>query len=236
MKVAIVDDSKEMLEIIRTCVIDNGENIVCECNTFQKARVLLDKMAAGQKYDLYFLDIKISDLNGIELAKKIRELQSSAYIVFLTSYTEFALESYDLKIRAYHYIMKDNMKETIPKVLIAIYKDLEEEKEDYYIIQNKFRYEKVKNKDIMYIYKENKNSVFVTQNGICKERKALSKVIKLLGRPEFLFVDPGRIVNIRYIRRIEGNTVYLTDETRIYASQTGIKKLKKEISNYWRDI
>lgn len=236
MKVAIVDDSEEMLEMICKYIINSGENIEYECFVFQKPKCLLDRMGDGQKYDIYFVDIKIPEISGIELAKRIRKLQSSAYIVFITSYTNFVLTSYDVKIKAYHYIMKDNMQEKIPEVLQAIHEELEETREDYYIIQNKLHYEKIKIMDIMYIYKQDKNSIFVTREGICKERKALGKVMKSLGKPEFLFIDSGRIVNIRYIRKIEGDTIVLMDGSGLYASRANIKRMKNGISDYWRGI
>lgn len=233
MKIAIVDDNVEMLEIIRTCIMENNEYIVEECNIFQKSQWLLDGISEGYQYDVYFLDIEMPEINGLELAKKIRQIQSSAYIVFITSHADYALTSYDIKIKAYQYVMKDNILKRLPEVLLAISSELKENKNDYYIIQNKLHYEKIKVLDIMYIYKESKNSIFVTRDGICRERKALNKVMKSLGKPEFLFIDPGRIVNIKYIRRIEGDTIVLMDGTGLYASRANMRKVKDGISNYW---
>lgn len=218
------------------CVINNKENIECECSLFQDAYGLLDEVECGRQYDVYFLDIEMPEIRGLELAKRVRKLQNNAYIVFVTAYAEFALKSYDIEIKTYQYVLKDEMKEKIPGILHEISYELEDKKEDFYIIQNERHYEKLKVTEIIYIYKETKNSVFVMPEGTYKERKALKKVLKVLDKPEFVFVDSGRVVNIRYIRRIESDVIYLMNGLELYASHTSIKRLKRQINNYWRNL
>lgn len=236
MKAAVVDDSEEMLEIICKYVVDNREGIFCECTSFKSSQKLLDVLDGRRQFDIYFLDIEMPGIGGLELAREIRRIHSSAYIVFITSHTNFVLTSYDLSIKAYHYIMKDRMEEKIAEVIKAIADETEEKKEDFYIIQNKLRYEKLKITDIIYIYKEGKNSVFVLQSGVCRERKAMGKLMKQLDRPEFILIDSGRAANIRYIRRIEGNIIFLTNGAQLYVSSSNMRKVKSKISCYWRDI
>lgn len=236
MKIAVVDDSEEMLAIICKYVVDNKEGIFCECTAFKNSQKLLDVLEGRRQFDIYFLDIEMPGMGGLELAREIRRIQSNAYIVFITSHTDFVLTSYDLSIKAYHYIMKDRMEEKIAEVIKAIADEAEEKKEDFYIIQNKLRYEKLKITDIIYIYKEGKNSVFVLRDNVCRERKALGKVMKQLDRPEFIFIDSGRAVNIRYIRRIEGNNIFLINGAELYVSSSNMRKVKSKISCYWRDI
>lgn len=234
MKIAIVDDEKEMLDIIQTVVLEMKENVVC--NVFQKAMNLLEQIEDGKQFDVYFLDVEMPQITGLDLAKHIRKVQNSAYIVFISSYEKFVLKSYDTDIKAYYYILKEQMKDKIPIVLSEISKELELRKEDYYIILNKMRYEKFKIMDIIYIYKENKNSVFVTKEGVFKERKALGIVIRDLNKAEFLFVDSGRALNIKYIKRIEKNVIFLDDEIKIYSSQINIRRLKKDMIEYWGNL
>ncbi len=236
MNVAIVDDMKEMLKIIHSYVVNNKECIVSKCDCFQKPQYLLEKVRSGKKYDLYILDIKMPEINGLDLARKIRNFHNSACIVFVTLYREYAVTSYDIQIRAFQYIMKDQIHDKLPKIVKEISKKFQNEKKDYYIIENKLRYDRFKISGIKYIYKEEKNSIFVTQEGIYKERNSLKKVMELLKRQEFIFMDSGRIVNINYIQKIEGNYIYLTDRTKFYVSRTNLRRVKSFISDYWRYI
>lgn len=236
MKVAIVDDMGEMLDIIHSYVENTKKIFIVKCDCFQKPQYLLNKIKNGQKYDLYFLDIKMEEINGLELAKEIKSLQNSAYIVFVTFYEKYAMEGYNNKIRAYQYILKNQMQEKIPKIIEEIFYEIQNNREEYYVIQNKLRYEKFKLLDIIYIYKDGKNSVFITNEGEFKERNSLKNVINNLKKPEFLFMDSGRIINIKYIQKVEGNSICLLDGTKFYVSRSNIRKIKKGISNYWRNI
>lgn len=236
MRIAIVDDNKDMLALLTECVYNTIEVDICICDSFQKIFGLLDKIENGKKYDIYFLDIEMPEMNGLELAKKIRTIQKNAYIVFITAYEKYVIQSYDVKIQTYQYILKEKVRKMLPEVLCMIETELEKEKDEYYIIQNTLHYEKIKITDIIYMYKENKNSLFVTSSGICKERKALRKVVKELNKAEFIFVDPGRVVNIRYIQRISGDKIFLVNNMELYASRVNMKKVKKAISEYWSEI
>ncbi len=233
MRIAVVDDNEEILYLIRSYIMKELDQRLDHCDIYQKALGILSNLEDGVCYDVYFLDIVMPEMNGLELAKKIRRCQENAYIVFVTAYKEYALDSYDNEIRAYQYIMKDKMQEKIPEVLRAISHELEDKKENYYIIHNKLRYEKIDVNDIVYVYKKEKNSVFVTHQKEYKDRKSIRQTLKDLGRSDFLSVDAGRIVNIHHILRIEGDTIYLDNGTNLYASMENIRKVKKEIRNYW---
>lgn len=54
--------------------------------------------------DVIFLDINISSLDGMELAKIISKFSKKPYIVFITAYKEYAIEAFD--IEAFDYILK----------------------------------------------------------------------------------------------------------------------------------
>ncbi len=113
-------------------------------------------------------------------------------------------------IKAYYYIVKNHlnhMKREISEVLAAVSAELEEKKEDFYVIQNKLRFEKIKISDIIYVFKNEKNSVFMTKNGKVLERKALRKVVQSL--------------NI--------NTILLADGTSLYGSSQSIRKVKSSL-------
>lgn len=228
-----MDDSEEMLDKIQTCVVDclGKENFKSEI--FENPLKLLDVLENNQEYDLYLLDIEMEQLNGLELAKRIRKQQRQAYIVFITSHSAFALASYSIQIKAYQYLLKTDIKEKLPAILLELQRDIEQSKTEYYVIQNQRRIERIKYGEITNIYKEGKNAVFVTANSKHYERKTLNKVMSEINRPEFLFIDKGIIVNIRQIKRIEGNEVVFFDDTKVHISRANIQTVKRRVSEYF---
>ena len=60
--------------------------------------------------------------------------------------------------------------------------------------------------------------------------------MKKVKKPEFIFMDSGRILNIKFIQKIEGDYIYLLDETKFYVSRANLRRVKKGISDYWRKL
>ena len=51
--------------------------------------------------ELLFLDIYMKELNGMETARRLRELECKVPIVFMTSSRDFAVESYEVHASGY---------------------------------------------------------------------------------------------------------------------------------------
>lgn len=71
----------------------------------------------GKHWDLYFLDIEMPEMDGFELAGKIRKEAPEAYLVFLTSHEELAAEGYNYKELSYipKSLLEDNMDRTLQR-------------------------------------------------------------------------------------------------------------------------
>lgn len=58
---------------------------------------------------IYFLDVILkSEINGMELGIKIRELDPEAALIFVTTHDELVMDTFRLKLQAADYIIKDN--------------------------------------------------------------------------------------------------------------------------------
>ena len=77
---------------------------VCRICTFPSGEAFLFAYEEDKAYDVLLLDVKMRNISGIDLARRIREEDDRAEIVFLTSYFEFAGEGYD--VDALHYLLK----------------------------------------------------------------------------------------------------------------------------------
>ena len=79
---------------------------------------LLQYLRLNQPQGIYFLDIELNqNLNGVELAKKIRELDPTGYIVFITSHLHYSPLTFKYKIAALDYIPKSlTLKEIVERM------------------------------------------------------------------------------------------------------------------------
>ena len=104
-RVVLADDEEEVLFGIRNNL--DWESYGFEvAGAFSNGRDVLDFLQT-QEVDIVITDIRMPDMSGLELGRRIQEESSGIYLVFLTAYLEYAAESYILE--AYQYILKDDM-------------------------------------------------------------------------------------------------------------------------------
>ena len=78
------------------------------------------------------LDIRLPGINGIELGRILRERGKDTKLLYLTSYAEYAAESY--LVEASQYILKESMDRRLPDILQRMISEEIEQKKDYRIV------------------------------------------------------------------------------------------------------
>lgn len=234
MNISIVDDNKNILdqELNLLKSILSKESIISEITTFTSGDSFLfaleDKM-----FDLILLDIEMPDITGIDIAKIIRKKNKNSLIIFITSHLEFAIDSYELNI--FRYIPKSRMEEKLPLALKDAIKIINLQNKNCYTIQTKTRFQKIPLNSILYIYKDGKNSVFVTEDDSIKVRKPLAAVFSEINCKEFFYIDKGVIVNLLHIIKIKDNMAVLKNNEILSVSRNHINELKSKIHMFWEE-
>ena len=117
-KIAICDDEPAHIEKIRNILLDY------ETINYSDPAALLKAVSEGARFDVLFLDIMMPQLDGISLARELREYDMDMLIVFITSKIEFIQAGYE--VRAFRYLLKEQMEDGLPK----IWRDIEKELSD----------------------------------------------------------------------------------------------------------
>jgi DNA-binding LytR/AlgR family response regulator len=90
--------------------------------------MLLWDFENGTRFDIFFLDIFMGGINGIEVAKRIRITDPYALIIFVSSSNDFYRESYALY--AFNYLIKpladDMLKEVLHRAILYLDKDIDQ--------------------------------------------------------------------------------------------------------------
>lgn len=116
MNVICVDDEKYVLQdLVQKC---QEISLIDNVSGFRKSQLALNFMKTSS-VQIAFLDIDMPDINGLEMANKIRTISPSTAIVFTTGYSEYAVEAF--KIHADGYLLKpvgkDNLEAEIKHIL-----------------------------------------------------------------------------------------------------------------------
>lgn len=112
MNIIAVDDEplvlSDLLRSIRTV------RPTCEPQPFSSAREALE-YARTSLVDVAFLDIEMPGMNGLQLAKQLKDIDPDTHIVFVTSYEQYALDAFAL--RATGYLLKPVQQENLAREL-----------------------------------------------------------------------------------------------------------------------
>uniref|UniRef100_UPI00286F9D74 response regulator n=1 Tax=Anaerosporobacter sp. TaxID=1872529 RepID=UPI00286F9D74 len=128
MNIIAVDDERILLEDLAKAIKVAIPECMLSC--FKKPSEAL-KYAQDIKIDVAFLDIEMGGMNGLVLAKKLKDIYPKINIVFTTGYSHYALESY--KVNASDYLLKPVKPEMIKNALENLRNPVER------INQNKIR-------------------------------------------------------------------------------------------------
>lgn len=101
MHIIYVDDEKPALDNFRLTVESFSD--IESLNLFQDGEEAL-KWVREQKVDVAFLDMETSGIHGLELAKRLKDIDSGIRIIFVTAHSQFALEAFG--VDAIGYVLK----------------------------------------------------------------------------------------------------------------------------------
>ena len=126
MIIYAVDDEALMLEMLCEAITEASEG--SELKAFRFSSQLLD--AAREKMcDVAFLDVEMPGMDGIELAKQLKELNREVNIIFVTGYAQYAIEA--LKLYASGFVMKPVSADAIRRELENLRFEVKPEKTIY---------------------------------------------------------------------------------------------------------
>jgi len=109
--ILVVDDEFGMREGIRRLFEAQGHRV----ETAETGRLGIDKGTA-EEFDIYFLDLKIGDIDGVEVLGAIKAQYPEAICVICTAYASIETAVETTRLGAYHYIAKPFAPEEIQLV------------------------------------------------------------------------------------------------------------------------
>lgn len=228
--VAICDDEKspaaeaaELLEKYRKA----HEGLVFKVDVFYSS---LDLLGAMEKelYDIFFLDIYIDKINGIELADDIRKKNEEAQIIFMTSSNAFYKEAF--RINAVHYLEKPILEEEFFDAMDRVCK--QEEEAHYLTFRDSGEVRRVIAEDILYIESEDHYKKIVLQEGSFLVRSTLQMLKNDLDYPFFYVMGTKSIINLKKVLKITRESVVMEDGREFSVPRGTYRSLSELILKY----
>lgn len=231
---AICDDEKFFVNKLEDKVTEfcKQKMLPFQVRSYNNSKFLLEDIEGGMIYDIFLLDIEMPSLDGLELAMEIRKYYTDAVIIFITSHQEYMEKSFELYVL--RYVSKANIGTKLELALDAAVTLLSSKTDTYYVYETAKSISRIYYKDVRFIYKNSKNTVFRLIKGEIRERKTLEQIYAIVKDYGFIYVNRGNIVNIVHIEEIVGREVIITGGDILPISDTYFSETKNKICNYWR--
>ncbi len=222
MKIAICDDEKNEISKIEDILfkIDDDYQVL----SFQKGEDLLLAALKGASFDLVFLDIYLKNENGIEVAKRLKEIFAGINIVFTTVSRDYAVEAFS--VQALHYIVKPFSEDDI----FEVFRRLGRRKELRSTLT--IRIERSINvlfqDEILKVESNGHRTIITMIDGrIFSVRKNFGEITDLLD-DSFIDIKRGVTVSMYHIAQMSSNDCTMTDGKK-YLLQRNRKQEIKDI-------
>ena len=221
MNIAIVDDNemyaKKLTEGICAWAERNGALI--QTQSFKDSVVFLAQAEIKFDYDVLVFDVSMPQIDGIELARKIRELHPFVPIIFVSDYMQFSPLGYEVNAVRYLNKAADDFTEKLDECLKYVTGLVSGFVTQAYTMHSKNSITQLPYKDILYFEARNHKIHIFTLSKEHSEWRSMSELIPEL--PDF-FVQSSRsyMVNVHHIVTILPNELVLTNNSRIPLSRT----------------
>ncbi|MBF8984019.1 response regulator transcription factor [Lutibacter sp. B2] len=236
MNIAICDDNIADLSNIVSIISDyknfHKDKHKINYTTFQSPLDLIAAMESGQQYDLMLLDILMPFMTGMETAKEIRQFNKDVKIIFFTSSTEFAVESYS--VGAYYYALKPIWKEKLFILLDKVISEMETQINISFLIKsktgltriyiNKLEFAEVIGRTILY---------HLTDGTVIKATGSMTELAKEL-LSELGFIKPHRsyIINMEHIDTLCQREIKMQSLTLVPMAKSNYGTVKLAYINF----
>jgi DNA-binding LytR/AlgR family response regulator len=201
MKIAIVEDnlidSKALEEKLR------------EFSLLQKIKLEILSYSSGEgiladwpsNFNIVFLDIQMAGLNGIEVAKKIRESNERVEIIFVTNNPQHSLMGYS--VEALDYLIKPVSSQILERVMARALRRLGNADRETLAVHNNEGYFVVNLTDIYFFEVKNRKLFIETKNGQVAYAKTLQYLEEHLPK-SFFRCHSAFLINLHAVESIQG--------------------------------
>jgi len=210
LKVLIIDDDEGM-RLVLTKIINKTEgfDLVGEAESGETGLCLVETLSPH----IVFLDVEMPGMGGVECAKRIIDMAPKTFIIFATAHEEYMSEAFE--VYASDYLIKpfkiDRILTTLERIKeIFINKDVSILKHTQYskdslaklVIKNKEGTSFIDCKDIIFIERENRNTIIHTVDEIVSSSENLSEIEERLDNSLFFRSHKSYIINLSMIYKI----------------------------------
>lgn len=162
-------------------------------------------------FDVVFMDIEMPMLNGMNAARKLREIDDEVILVFITNMQQYAAEGYS--VEAMDFILKPVQPARLTMLLDKVYRRILVKKDAELVVQHKGVVHRLFYKDILYVEISQHHLIYHKTDGRNIDFwGTLKELMSVLPPKQFFRCNSCYVVNLQYVRSVEDGFVLIGSE------------------------
>ena len=234
-KAMIVDDEAPARSELRYLLDELGQTeVVSEAASVREAVEKLKEYPC----DVMFLDVNMPEATGMQLAEALQHLKYPPAVVFVTAYSEFALDAF--KVHAIDYLIKPVETERLAQALARVREHIalhnRAQRAERIPVEKAGKKILINIDSIRYIMARDDYAYLQTDTDRYFSTVSLAQLEKRLDGHGFFRVHRGYLVNLEHVKEVEsvpGGTLLLTldgTDDKIPVSRRRVSSLKKALN------
>lgn len=201
--IAIVEDEKEYAEQLQVFLrqYEEEHNLRFKVTVFHDGVEILK--AYQPVYDLILLDIEMPEVNGMDAANQIRNMDQDVVMMFITNIASYAIRGYE--VGALDYVMKPITYYGFAMRLGRALKRVQQSVQRPILLPLSDGVKKLRIQQIYYVEVQNRILHFYTDEGEYTIRGTMQKVEESLSGHSFAKCNHWYIVNLRHVTEVRKN-------------------------------
>ena len=227
MKVAICDDERVWVDKLDRLLKEygNARHFDIFISYYNNGVSLIE---SGNSFDIVFMDFQMDGLNGIETARKIKALKPDGIIIFVSAYTNVAMDTFEVK--AYRFLAKPINKEKLFKAIDDYRAEMESD--DFLIFKTHDGTIRVKISEIVYVEALGSHSKIHTLKSDYEILINLKSIQSKLPPDRFFRCHKAYITSFLHIQAHDNTTIRYDDGSTAFISRNYLAKFRRAFEEY----
>ena len=186
-----------------------------------------------KEYSVVLMDINLPGMNGMECVKKLREIDDTVLVVFVTNLSQFAVDGYEVK--AFDFIVKPISYYNFSLKLKRALSHLSSLNNYELIISTKDKKYFININQLIYIEIRNHTIIYHLVNEEIKGSGTLKSLYTNLKKHHFAFCNQCYLVNLAFVKGIDDGYLLINNE-KIRIASSRKKSFMQELTAYIGEI
>ncbi len=228
-RIAIIEDDARDLDQILGFLshYQQEHNIAFSITSFKDPMKFLSEYRSD--YDLVFMDIELPPFNGIDVARRLRDIDPVVALVFITNMEQCAVTGYE--VDALDFVVKPINYYRFSSMMGKALRSIRRRSEKEIVIRSSSKITRLPISQIFYVEIRDHLLIYHSTQGNLEAWGKLSDLEKELLDFDFVRCSSSYLVNLRHIISVDGDTVNIAGD-RLPISQRRRKTFYNDVTNY----